>query len=97
MLTVHQMPLNNQFLTGISFGYDKISDQNAPQPITTPGFPGGCHGVNSEKEGSNKPGTAFTGAEILYYSSTKPDVGLVVCARGFDSIRPDYQIETNVV
>jgi hypothetical protein len=38
MLTVHQMPLNNQFLTGISFGYDKISDQNELQLVTRLGF-----------------------------------------------------------
>jgi len=94
MLTVHKMPLKNQFLTGISSGYGKISCQNEPQPITTLGFTGDCLGVSFGKESCNKPGIAFTGAKILNYSSTKPGVGLVLCALDFDSIRPDFEIET---
>ena len=94
MFTVHQMLPKNQFLTGISFGYDRISCQNEPQPITTPGFTGDCPFVNSENEGCNMPGTTFTGTEILNYSSTKPGVGLVFYSRGFDSIKDNFEIET---
>jgi hypothetical protein len=42
MVTVHQMPLKNQFLTGISSGYAKIPNQNATQPITMLSFTGDC-------------------------------------------------------
>jgi hypothetical protein len=94
MLTVYHMPPKNQFPTGISSGYYKSPCQDKPQPITTLGFTSDCLGTDYEKEGSYKPGTAFTGAEILNFSSTKPGVGLVLCARGFDSIRPDSEIET---
>jgi len=83
MLTVHQMPHKNQFLTGISSGYDKISYQNEPQPITTAGFIGDYSFVDYEKKGCKKLGTTFTGAKSLNNSSTKPGVGLVLCARGF--------------
>jgi hypothetical protein len=94
MLTVHQMALRNLFLTGISSGYDKNAYQNEPNPITTLGFTGDCVVVGSKKESSNKPVTAFTGTEILNYSSTKPGVGLVPCARGFYSIIDNFEIET---
>jgi len=94
MLTVHQMPLKNQFLNRISSGYDKISYQNAPKPITTLDFSSDCMFVDYEKEGYNKPGTAFTGTKILNYSSIKPAVGLMHCARGFDSIIFNFEMET---
>jgi len=94
MLTVHKMPLKNQFLTGISSGHDKIFYQNEAQPITRLGFTGDCLGVDYDNESSNKPDTAFTGTEILNYTSTKPGDGVVLCARGFDSIRSNFEIET---
>jgi hypothetical protein len=90
MLTVHQMPLKNQILTGISSGRDKTPNQNESQPITTPGFTGDCLGVDTEKESCNKPGSDFIIAEILNFSSTKPGFGLVLCARGFDSVRSNF-------
>ena len=94
MLTVHHMPLKNHFLSGISSEYYKSPCQDKPQPITTLGFTSDCLGVNYEKKDCNKPGTAFTGAEILNFSSTKPGVGLVLCARGFDSIKDNIKMET---
>jgi hypothetical protein len=94
MLTVYQMTLKNHFLTGISSGYDKFSYQNELKSLTTTGFTGDCVGVFCEKEGCNKPGTAFTGTKIFNFSSTKPGVGLVLCARGFDSIKDNIKMET---
>jgi hypothetical protein len=85
MLTVYKMPFKNLFLTGIGSGYYKNSYQNELQPIPTPGFSGDSWGVDYEKIGCNKPGTIFTGTEILNYSLTKPCFGLVLCARGFDA------------
>jgi len=94
MLTVHKMPLKNLFLTGISSRHDKIFYQNEAQPITRLGFTGDCLGVNSEKKGCIKPVAAFTSADILNYSATKLGVGLVLCARVFDSIKDNFEIET---
>ena len=94
MLIVHKMPLKNLFLTGIISGYEKTPNQNEPQPITTAGFIGDCWDVDYEKRGCNKTGTAFTGAEIRNYSSTKPGVGLVLCAMGFDTTRSNFEMKT---
>jgi hypothetical protein len=41
MLTVHHMPLKNQFHTGISSVYDKSPFQNEPKPITALNFSNG--------------------------------------------------------
>ena len=83
MLTVQHISPKNQFLSGISSGFDKTPNQNEPQPITTAGFIGDYSFVDYEKKGCKKLGTTFTGAKSLNNSSTKPGVGLVLCARGF--------------
>jgi hypothetical protein len=94
MLTVHQMPPKNQFLTGISSGYDKISYQNEPKRIIRLGFTGDCLCVDCCCENYQQKSVTATVTEFLFFSSTKPGVGLVLCARGFGSIKPDFEIET---
>ncbi len=94
MLTVHQMLLKNRFLTGIGSGYDKITDQNEPKPNCTLSFDSDCLSVYYSNGNHQQKTLNITGAEILNFSSTKPGVGLVNCAWGFDSFRPDYEIET---
>ncbi len=94
MLTVHQMPLKNQFLTGISSGYNKISYQNEPQSITSPGFTCDCLGVDYCSEIYQQKTVNATETKILNFSSTKPGFGLVLCVRGFDTIKPDFEIDT---
>jgi len=42
MLTVHKMPLKNQFLTGIGFMYDKTPQQNELKPFTSLSFTNNC-------------------------------------------------------
>jgi len=94
MLTVHQMLLNNRFLTGIGSGNDEILSQNRPKPNTTLSFTGDCLCFDCNGENYHQKTVTAAGTEIFNFSSTKPGVGMVLCARGFDPIRPDYEIET---
>jgi hypothetical protein len=94
MLTVHQRLLKNQFLTGIGSGYDKILSQNKPKPNSLLNFAGDCLCFDCCCENYQQKTVTATRTEILNFSPAKPGVGLVLCARGFDSIRPDYEIET---
>jgi len=88
------MLLKNRFLNGIGSGYDKILGQTRPKPIYTLCFASECQCFECCCENyQQKTGTA-TGTETLNFSSTKPGVGLILCAGGFDAIRPDYEFET---
>jgi hypothetical protein len=78
MLTVHQMPPKNQFLTGISSVYDKTPNQNEPQPFASLSFSSDCFGVDYGEESCHRINSTFTGTEIFNYSSTKPVVGLLL-------------------
>ncbi len=89
MLTVHKMPLKNQFLTGISFGYDKISYQNELQPFTS-GYTFDLLG----KESYQRLTTTFAGTGIVYNTMIKPDVEMIPFDGGFDYTRFDFEIET---
>jgi len=84
----------NHFLSGISSGYDKISYHDEPQSIIMPGITGECLGFDCCTENYQRKTVTATRTEILFYSSTKPGFGLVVCARGFDSIKSNVEIET---
>jgi hypothetical protein len=94
MLTVHQMLLKNRFLTGIGSGYDKILSQTRPKPNTTLCFAGNFQCVDCCCENYQRKTVTATETQILNFSSTKPEVSLVLFAQGFDSIRPNYEIET---
>jgi len=93
MVAVYKVSIQNQFQTGIFLGFDKTSSQNELKSLTTPNFTGDFLYVDYGKEVCNKPGTAFTRTKIHNYSSTKPGVGLVLCAWGFDSIKANFEIE----
>lgn len=53
MLTVHQMPLKNQFLTGISSGYDKIAYQNELKPFTMLNLTSICNHFDNQNSQKN--------------------------------------------
>jgi hypothetical protein len=95
MLKVHKMPLKNQFLTGISTGYNKILSQNEPKLVNRLGFTGECLCVDCCSENYQRKTFTATRIEIFNFSPTKPGVGLVLCARGFDSNRSNFEIETS--
>jgi len=94
MLTVHQMLLNNRFLTGIGSGNDEILSQTRPKPNSLHNFTGDCLCFDCNGENRQQKTVTATGTEFFNFSSTKPMVGLVLCARGFDSIRLDNEIKT---
>lgn len=94
MLTGHQMLLKNRFLTGIGSGYDKILGQTRPKPNTTLCFTGDCLCVGCNSKNYQQKTVTVTGTEILNYSPTKPGVGLVLCAGGFDFDRDNFKMET---
>ncbi len=85
MLTVYQMLLKNRFLTGIGSRYDKILNQIRPKPYCTLSFAGDCLWVDCNSENYQWKTVTATRTEILNYSSTKPGVGFVLFARGFDN------------
>jgi len=74
MLTVHKMPLQNQFLTGIGFMYDKIPQQNELQPFTSLSFTGDCTCDFLGKEGLHRMISTFTGTGIVYNAMIKPKI-----------------------
>ncbi len=78
MLTVHKMPLKNQFQSGISAAYDKTPNQNEPQPFTILSFTGDCTVDFLGKESCYRVTSTFTGDQIINYSSTKHVVGLLL-------------------
>ena len=95
MLKVHQMLLKNRFLNGIGSGYAKILGQTRPKPNTTLSFTGDCQRFDCCCEIYQQKTVSAAGTEIFNFSSTKPGVGLVRCAWGFNSIRHDYEIVTS--
>ncbi len=48
MLTVHQMPLKNLLLTGISCDFDKTLSQKEQQPFTLLNFFSICHHFDNQ-------------------------------------------------
>jgi hypothetical protein len=91
MLTVHKMPLKNQFPTGISSGYDKTPNQNEPQPFTSLSFTGDCTFDFLGKERCQRVTDTFAGNEIIYNLSTKQDVWLMACTGDFNLWEYIYQ------
>ena len=94
MLKVHQMLLKNRFLTGLDSGYDKIMSQTRQKPNSLFSFTGDCLCFDCNCENYQQKTVTGAGTEIFNYSSTKPGVGLVLCARGLDPNRLNYEIET---
>jgi hypothetical protein len=98
MLTVHQMPLKNQILTGISSGYDKISCQNEAQPFANLSFTNDCTFDFLGKESCRKVTYTFTGIGILCNTSKKQDIGLMFCTGDNDATgtrNTNYVYETS--
>jgi len=93
MLTVHQMLLNNRFLNGIGSDYDKILGQNRPKPNCTVSFDGDCLCFDCCSESYQQKTVTVTVTEFLNFSSTKPGVGLVLCAGGFDSYSSNFEMK----
>jgi hypothetical protein len=85
MLTVHKMPLKNQFLTGISCGYDKIPKQNELQSFTSLSFTDDCTFDFLGKESCSRVTNTFNVTEILCDTSKKRDVGLMFFTGDFDT------------
>jgi hypothetical protein len=94
MLTVHKMPLKNQFLTGINSGHDKPPNQNEPQPFTSLSFTNDCTVDFLDKESCCRVTSTFTGTGILNNTSIKPDAGMIHFDGDFDPIRFYFEMET---
>jgi len=87
MLTVHKIPLKNRFLTGIGSRYDKTPTQNEPQPFTSLSFTRDCTIGFLGKESCQRMTDNFNRTGILYNTSKKQDIGLMLCTRDFDATR----------
>jgi len=85
MLTVLKIPLKNRFLTGIGSRYDKTNKKNEPQPFTNLSFTSDCLFDFLGKESCHKVTDTFAGTGILFNTSKKQDVGLMLCTRDFDA------------
>lgn len=94
MLTVYQMLLKNRFLNGIGSGIDKTLNHTRPKPNSLLCFTGDCLSFDYCSETYQQKTITPTGTETLNFSSTKPGVGLVLCARGFDSTKPNFELKT---
>ena len=95
MVTVHQMPAKNQFLTGISSGYDKISYQDEPKLNTRLGFTGDWPFDLLGKESCHRMTSTFTGTGILNNTSIKPDTVMIPFDGYFESLRFEFEFETS--
>jgi len=94
MLTVHKMPLKNQFVSGISFVYDKTPNQNEIQPFTSLSFNGDCTFDFFGKESCRRVTDTFTGTGIVYNSMTKPDAEMMPFNGDFEYFGFNFEIET---
>jgi hypothetical protein len=94
MLTVHKMPLKNQFLTGIGFMYDKTPQQNELKPFTSFSFTGDCTVDFLGKESLRRMISTFTGTGIVYNAMLKADVEMIPFNGDFYPIRFDFEIGT---
>ena len=95
MLKVHQMPLKNHFLTGISSGYAKTPNQNEPQPFTSLSFIGDCTFDFLGKESYIRVTSTIAGTGILYNTMLKPDAEIIPFDVDFGSFKFNYEIETS--
>jgi len=94
MLKVHQMPLKNQFLTGISSGYDKTPNQNELQPFTSLSFTSDCMFDTLGKESYSSVTSTIAGTGIVYNTMIKPDAEMILFDGGFESVGFNFEIET---
>jgi len=92
MLTVHKLPLKNQFLTGISYWYDKTPNQNELQPFTSFSFTGDCTFEFLGKESYSRMTFTLSGIGILFNPMIKPDAEMIPFDVDFDYTR--FEIET---
>jgi hypothetical protein len=83
MLTVHKMPLKNQFFTGIICDFDKTPNQNATQPFPTLGFTGDWPFDSLGKENCRRMTSTLSGTGIIYNTMMKPDAEMIPCFRDF--------------
>jgi len=73
MVSVHKMPIKNQFLTGIICGFDKTPNQNGLKPIASLSFTGDCTIDFLGKESCLGVNPTLAGTEIVYKTLIKPD------------------------
>jgi len=85
MVTVHNMPPKNQFLTGSCWEYDKFSYQNEPQTITMLDFNSDCPFDLLGEKSYSRVTSIFNGAAILYNTPKKQNVGPMFCTEDFDA------------
>jgi hypothetical protein len=90
MLTVHQMPLKNQFLTGISSDYAKIPKQNELQSFTSLSFTGDCTFDFLGKESCHRMTYTSNVTGILFNNMIKHDAAMLPFIGDFDSLRFDF-------